>query len=223
VVFDSDVTSSPDTALTSCKSVIPPAVVGGGELSRPRMRFINWMNRCKGPLGDVGRGDGGGATGSDGAMKTGTATGSLVGTMGRTGDKGRAGTEGAGGATGLLVGRVGTTGERLEVGGIVNEVGSNDGAALDGMRVVGRRVVGLRVGRAVANRRVVSTTTSDLVAAAWLDGAGATTRTLFLSSILLRNGSVRLVAKDSGFLDSDIVSTPSLRPITTTRGSKPRI
>jgi hypothetical protein len=181
------------------------------------------MNRCKGPLGDVGRGGGGGggATG-DGAMITGTATGSLVGTMGRTGDKGRAGTEGAGGVTGLLVGRVGTTGERLEVGGIVNEVGSNDGA-LDGLRVVGRRVVGLRVGRAVANRRVVSTTTtSDLVAAAWLDGAGATTRTLFLS-LRLSNGSVRLVAKDSGFLDSDIVSTPSLRPINTTRGSKPRI
>jgi hypothetical protein len=215
VVFDSDVTSSPVTALTSCKSVIPPAGVGGGEFSRPRMRFINWMNRCKGPLGDVGRGGGDGGDTGD------TATGSLVGTIGRTGDKGRAGTEGAGRASGLLVGRVGTTGERLEVGGIVNEVGSIDGAALDGLRV-GRRVVGLRVGREVANRRVVSTTTSDLVAAAWLDGAGATTRTLFLS-LRLRNGSVRLVAKDSGFLDSDIVSTPSLRPITTTRGSKPRI
>jgi hypothetical protein len=203
VVFDSDVTSSPDTALTSCKSVTRPVGVGGGGLSRPTMRFRRWIKRCNGPRGIVGGGSG--AMGDEG-LGAGTGTGSLVGTVGRTG-----------GDTGRLVGRIGTTGDRLEVGGIVNEVGSNEGA-LDGLRV-GRRV-GLRVGRAViANRRVVVSTTTELAG----DGitAGATMRT-WLFPPWLGIGSRFVATKDSGCLDCDIVSTtPSLRPITNTRGSKP--
>jgi hypothetical protein len=137
VVLYSDVTNSPDTAWTSCKSVIRPVGVGGGGLSRPRMRFRNWMNRCKGVVLDVG---GGGATG-DGTMGNG---GERVGTGGGTGRL-------VGRLVGRFVGRVGRTGNKL-VGGIVNDVGSNDGA-LDGVllrvgRLVGFRV-GFRVGRAV--------------------------------------------------------------------------
>jgi hypothetical protein len=133
VVLFSEVTNLPDTALTSCKSTILPAGVGG-ELSRPRMCFINGMNRGKGLLGNVG-----GAT-SNGAMKTdvegvfnGGDSGVIVGRL-------------DGLLVGRLVGRVGRTGNRL-VRGIVNKVGSNDGAS-GGMRL-GRRVgrlVGCRVG-----------------------------------------------------------------------------
>jgi hypothetical protein len=119
VVFDNDVTNSPDTALTSCKSTILPVGVMGRGLSRPRMRFRNWMNRSKGFVLDVGVG-GGGATG-DGTMGNGREG---VGNGGDTGP-----------LVGLFVGRfvgwVGSTGNKL-VCGIVYAVGANDGA-LDGM------------------------------------------------------------------------------------------
>jgi hypothetical protein len=69
-------------------------------------------------------GGGGVAMGDDAAMGTGTATGSRVGTIiGRVGTVGR------------RVGAKGGAGNRL-VGGIVNEVGSVDGAALDDDGVV---------------------------------------------------------------------------------------
>jgi hypothetical protein len=89
------------------------------------MRFNNWKTRRTGPLGNVVGGGGGVAMGDDAAMGTGTATGSRVGTIiGRVGTVGR-----------RVVGAKGGAGNRL-VGGIVNEVGSVDGAALDDDGVV---------------------------------------------------------------------------------------
>jgi hypothetical protein len=142
-------------------------------------------------------------------MGTGRGTGNLVGTVRGKGAKlGFGG--GRGGDIGLLVGRVGSTGNRF-VGGIVKEVGSNDGAS-EGFRV-GLRV-GLRVGRAVASQRVATT---DLDAG---DRAGARTRTLLLSTWLgIR--SLFITAKDTAFLDNCTVSTTSSWP-STTSGSKPR-
>jgi hypothetical protein len=71
-------------------------------------------------------------------MGTGSGTGNLIGAVRGMGAKIGFGV-GRSGATVLLVVRVGRTGNRF-VGGIVNEVGSNDGASE-------RFRLGLRIGR----------------------------------------------------------------------------